>query len=120
MKFLWTTIQVKDLEKSLDFYQTIVGLNVERRIDYPNGKVIIFLGKGETQVELVYSKDEKVEIGHSISLGFQVESLNEMMDFVVKNGVSIYEGPIEPNTFIKFFYVLDPNGLKIQFAQRSS
>ena len=33
MKFCWTTIDVRDLEESLNFYENIVGLKVDNRID---------------------------------------------------------------------------------------
>ncbi len=31
MKFCWATINVKNMEESLNFYQEIVGLTVDRR-----------------------------------------------------------------------------------------
>ena len=39
------------------------------------------------------------------------------LDFIKEKGLSVYEGPFQPNPTIKFFYVLDPNGLKIQFVE---
>ena len=32
MKFCWVTINVRDLEKSLHFYQEIIGLNIHKRM----------------------------------------------------------------------------------------
>jgi lactoylglutathione lyase len=120
MKFLWTTLHVAKLEESVWFYTEIVGLAETRRMEYPDGKAIIFLGKGETQVELVYTPSEEVAMGESISLGFQVESVDDMIVLLEKNDIPVYSGPFEPTPFIKFFYVLDPNGLKVQFAQRKN
>ena len=31
MKFCWVTINVKDMEKSLHFYQEVIGLNINRK-----------------------------------------------------------------------------------------
>lgn len=117
MKFCWSTIHVNDLEESLEFYQEIVGLKQQRRFEAgPNE--IAFLGEGETKVELVSSdEDEEVSIGQDISLGFEVESLEDKIEFVKKNGIAIHSGPIQPNPNIKFFFVQDPNGLKIQFVE---
>lgn len=117
MKFCWTTIMVKNMEESLKFYQEIVGLSLNRRVSAGPGMEISFLGKGETQVELVCKENVDVELGHDISLGFQVKSVDEMIRFVKKNDISIHSGPFEPNAHVKFFYVQDPNGLKIQFVE---
>jgi len=48
-----------------------------------------------------------------------VESVDEMIDFVKEKGIELYDGPFQPNPDTKFFYVLDPNGLKIQFVEMS-
>lgn len=118
MKFCWTTIMVTDMEKSLSFYQEIVGLPVVRRVNAWPAADIAFLGEGETKVELICNKGTNtVNLGQDISLGFEVESLDDMLAFVKEKGVKIHSGPFQPNPRIKFFYVTDPDGLKIQFAQ---
>ena len=60
MKFCWATIMVKDMEESLKFYQEIVGLKVDRRFEAGPGVEIVFLGNGETKVELIC--DEKIKM----------------------------------------------------------
>lgn len=117
MKFSWCTIKVKDLEESLKFYQEIVGLNVDHRFKAgPNE--IAFLGNGETKVELIHDATaDKVNIGEDISLGFEVESVDKMMGFLKEKGIPIHSGPIQPSPQVRFFFVLDPNGLRIQFVE---
>lgn len=118
MKFCWTTIIVKNMEESLKFYQEIVGLPLDRRYRARPGTEIAFLGDGETKIELIcYESVPNVIIGQDISLGFEVKSLDEMMEYVKARGIAIHSGPIEPNPHIKFFFILDPNGLKIQFVE---
>lgn len=117
-KFLWATITVKDLEESLKFYQEIVGLTLDRRYQARPGVEIAFLGSGETKVELI--KDDSIEdvnIGEHISLGFEVDSVDDMMEFVKEKDIPIHSGPFQPNPSIKFFYIKDPNGLNIQFFE---
>ncbi len=119
MRFNWTTIMVKDMEESLKFYQEIVGLPIDRRFKSGDAVEIVFLGDGETKVELIDNKELKeVKIGQDISLGFETDSLEKMMSFVKEKGVEIHSGPFQPNPHTKFFYVLDPNGLKIQFVEQ--
>ena len=118
MKFCWTTIMVKNLDVSLKFYKEVVGLDVIRRFNAGPGIEIAFLGDGETKVELVCNKVSKaVSFGQNISLGFEVNSVDEVMALVKEKGIDIQSGPFQPNSHTKFFYALDPNGLKIQFVE---
>ncbi len=118
MKFNWCTIQVIDMEKSINFYQDIVGLTIDRRVQAGPDTEITFLGDGETKIELIHNKTrQEVNIGNDISLGFEVKSIDEMTEFLKEKNLPIHSGPFQPNPHIKFIYVLDPNGLKIQFAE---
>ncbi|MFA5524902.1 MAG: VOC family protein [Tissierellales bacterium] len=118
MKFCWCTISVKNMEESLKFYKEIVGLKESRRFQAGPGSEIVFLGEGETQIELIHNENkEEVNIGLDISLGFEVDSLDEMMKFAKEKGLDIHSGPFQPNPHTKFFFVLDPNGLRIQFIE---
>lgn len=118
MKFCWTTIRVKNMEESLKFYQEVVGLTLDRRFSAGPGAEIAFLGDGETKVELMSNgASGEVDIGQDISLGFEVNSLDEMIAFAKSKGIAIHSGPFQPNPHVKFFFVKDPNGLKIQFAE---
>lgn len=116
--FCWTTLNVKDLQESLDFYENIVGLKVDRRLDMGPNNAIVFLGQGETKLELIYDSENKdIEIGKNISIGFEVESVDEKIEFIKDKGIEIYSGPFSPASTTKFFFVLDPNGLKVQFVE---
>ena len=118
MKFCWSTLMVKNLEESLKFYTEIVGLSVGRRFNAGPEKEIVFLGDGETKIELICDGTSKeVSFGQDISLGFEVNSVDEMMAFVKAKGIDIQDGPFQPNPHTKFFYILDPNGLRIQFVE---
>jgi lactoylglutathione lyase len=118
MKFCWSTITVKNLNESLKFYNEVLGLNVNRRFNAGPGLEIAFLGDGETKIELVCNEGLKeVSFGQNISLGFEVNSVDEMMTFVKEKGIDIESGPFSPNPHTKFFYILDPNGLKIQLVE---
>ena len=118
MKFCWVTINVRDLEKSLHFYQEIIGLDLNRRMKPNPDMEIIFLGSGETQVELIYNKKaDDITVGKDISLGFIVDSIERMSEILKKKNIPIHSGPFQPNPSIKFLYILDPNGIKIQLVE---
>lgn len=117
MKMNWVTLTVNNLDDSLAFYKDIIGLQERRRM-MEEGAEIAFLGDGETKLELVCDPNNQCsEQKDDISLGFSVNSLFEMLEFMNEKGVPIHSGPFQPNNRIKFFYVLDPDGLKIQFSE---
>lgn len=118
MKFCWCTITVHNMEESLKFYQEIVGLTIHRRLSAGPSGEIVFLGDGETKLELVdHGSNESVNIGNDISLGFEVSSANEKIQFLKEKGLELESGPFEPNPHVKFFFVKDPNGVRIQFVE---
>jgi len=118
MNFCWCTVNVKDMDESIRFYTDIVGLPVEKRYSAAEGVELAFLGDSQTKVELICNKHVK-EVGakEGISLGFEVVSVEEMMADVKRKGLEIDSGPFQPNPHIRFFYIKDPDGLKIQFVE---
>ena len=119
MKFIWTTIGVTDMARSLAFYRDIVGLPVAEVMKPGPGLEITFLGSGETRVELIRSADARqASFAANISLGFEVGSLDQTMAFLREKGVEVLAGPFQPAPHIRFLYVLDPDGLRIQFVER--
>ena len=120
MKFLWTAIDVKDLNESVAFYEDLVGLKALRRFPAGPTTEIAMMGNGvdgETLVELIYDST-RGDVGYTehISIGFAVESIADMLDVVKGSGIPVHSGPIEtPRS--KFFYVKDPNGVMVQFFQ---
>ncbi len=118
MKFCWTTITVQDMKRSLDFYQKVLGLRLIQTMQPNPSMEISFLGEGDTQVELIWSADHKAPaFGPDISLGFEVDSLEQVTAFLETKGISLHSGPVQPNPFIRFAYILDPDGLKIQLVE---
>lgn len=118
MKLLWITLKVSNMEKSLNFYQNIVGLSIDKRFSPGPGMEIVFLREGETAVELICSKENDASsYGNDISMGFEVESLDKFSEFLTENNISIKSGPFQPNPHVKFLYVEDPDGMKIQFVE---
>ena len=118
MKFCWTTIAVKDMESSLCFYRDIVGLVPARRMKPSPEQEIAFLGTGGTQVELIWNgKKGPIQAGQDISMGFEAASLDTLMETFRKEGITLHSGPFQPNPGIKFLYILDPDGHKLQFVE---
>ena len=118
MKFLWTTIEVLDVDESVRFYQEIVGLSVEHRIA-GEATDIAFMGDGETKIELISHKGVVPQaVGALISIGFEVDDLDAKIAFLQERGIPITAGPFSPNPRIRFCYVEDPNGVRLQFVEQ--
>ena len=64
MRILHSMIRVNDLEESIKFYTEVLGMNLLREKEYPEGKFsLAFLGYGneteDTVIELTYNWDTK-------------------------------------------------------------
>ncbi len=118
MKFCWTTLTVADLDASLAFYTEVVGLSVDRRMKPSPEMELAFLGSGETKLELIRDTRAPASgMGGAISIGFEVESLDAMVEKLKAKGVAVHSGPFQPNPHIRYLFVLDPNGLKVQLVE---
>ena len=118
MKFSWCTITVNNMEESLNFYQEIVGLPMHQRFSPRPDMDISFLGNGETKIELLCDKKyTNQKRGEGVSLGFEVLSAEKAVDILKKKGIETETKIIQPKPDIKFFFVRDPDGYRIQFVE---
>ena len=119
MKSVWTTMHVKDLEKSIAFYEEAVGLTVENRFPAGPGAEIAFMkSEGtDTKVELLCRADFKGrQEDVALSLGFETENLDEKRAELQAKGYAVSD-VIRPNPNTRFFFVKDPDGIDIQFVE---
>lgn len=121
MKFLWTTIHVKDMDESIAFYSNMLGLQLIKRFPAGPGMEIAFMGNnidGETLIELINDSSVKeIDFGDMISVGFSVESVESMLEKIKSYNIPVHSGPMNTPT-ATFFIVKDPNGLSVQFFQQ--
>lgn len=119
MKFCWVTLTVADIDRSLDFYQKVLGLTVTRAFESAPGRRIRFLESGTgTQVELIQDP-QTIAPQHTkdISLGFGVANLDEFIQSLSDRGHSLHSGPFQPHPSTRFAYLLDPDGVRIQLVE---
>ena len=127
MRILHTMLRVGDLQRSLEFYTSVLGMRVLRKKDYPDGRfTLAFVGYGdesETAVlELTHNWDTKAyEIGTGYGhVAVEVDDAYKACEEVKKLGgkVTREAGPMKHGTTVIAF-VEDPDGYKIEFIQRS-
>ena len=115
MRFNYVTITVKDMDASIRFYQDVIKLPLNRRFMSGSGAEIAFLGNGDTELELITGKvNDKLGVG--VSLGFEVESLEDTIALLREKGYETDGVIISPAPDVSFFYGKDPDGYSIQFA----
>lgn len=118
MQYCWCTIQVRDLEKSLKFYQNVIDLRLNRRFTSPDGSMIAFLSDGgSADVELIYNEKSVKYEGNGISIGFKVPDLEAALAAIRAKGIEIQKGPFKVGGGTQFFYIKDPDGVDVQIVQ---
>jgi catechol 2,3-dioxygenase-like lactoylglutathione lyase family enzyme len=102
------------LEKSLAFYQGVLGLPVTRRVPGERGPV--FLGEsGEPNIELIGGAESPAFSGFAI--GFAVDSLEDATKKMLAAGFPKVRGPVSPNPRVAFSFFSDPDGVEIQLVE---
>lgn len=122
MRFLHTMLRVVDLERSIIFYTTILGMTLLRKKDYPNGKfTLAFLGYGDESENTVLELTHNWEASHydlgegygHIAIG--VDDVYVACERIRQSGGAIVREPgpmLHGKTILAF--VEDPDGYKIE------
>jgi lactoylglutathione lyase len=126
-RMLHTMIRVFDLEKSLDFYSRLLGMQVIRKREVPEGRYsLAFVGYGpeesSTVIELTHNWDQKepYALGSAFGhLAIGVADVYATCEKLGKAGVKITRpaGPVKFGTTVIAF-IEDPDGYKIELIQR--
>lgn len=124
MKFLHTSITVKDLDESIDFYTKHLGLKLLRRREIPeNNAEVAFLADEahSAEIELTYwrGKERYVEGDQLDHLAFEVDDLDAVIKRVREEGVEVAK---EPYTLKggsrRLAFIKDPNGIWIELIEK--
>ena len=118
--YLHTMVRVKDLEKSMAFYE-LLGLKETRRIENDNGRfTLVFMtppGQENAHVELTYNWDgddglpsDSRHFGH---LAYSVDNIYEMCEHLQNNGVVINRPPRDGH----MAFVRSPDNVSIELLQ---
>lgn len=127
MRILHTMIRVGDLERSIDFYTTVMGMRLLRRQDYPEGRfTLAFVGYQDEAdgavLELTHNWDTNAyELGNGyghIALAVP-DAAQACEDVRTRGGKVVREaGPMKHGTTVIAF-VEDPDGYKIELIERA-
>ncbi|MEN9759320.1 MAG: lactoylglutathione lyase [Pseudomonadota bacterium] len=129
MTLLHTMIRVGDLQRSIDFYTKVMGMNLIRTTDRPDQKyTTAFLGFGQgnadghAEIELTYNYGVATyEMGSAYGhIAIAVPDAAQACDRIRKAGGNVTReaGPVKGGTTVIAF-VQDPDGYKIELIERS-
>ena len=123
IKYLHTMVRVKDIDASLKFFCTLLGLEEVRRKEYELGKfTLIFLAPPEqpdAMIELTYNWDssEVFEEGRNFGhLAFEVDDIYKTCQNLIDNGVSINRPPRDG----RMAFVLSPDNISVELLQKGN
>ena len=126
MRILHTMIRVGDLDRSIQFYTEVLGMQVLRRKDYPEGKfTLAFVGygpeAGHTVIELTYNWDtDRYDLGNGFGhIALAVDDAAAACEEIRQRGGRVVReaGPMKHGTSVIAF-VEDPDGYKIELIER--
>ncbi|MEI2813733.1 MAG: lactoylglutathione lyase [Burkholderiaceae bacterium] len=130
MRILHTMLRVGNLQRAIDFYTQVLGMQLLRTTERPEQKYsLAFVGYGtnpdHAEIELTYNHGvESYELGNAyghIAIGVRdvVATCNAVRERAASLGGAITRepGPVKGgNTVIAF--ITDPDGYKIELIER--
>lgn len=120
MKYLHTMVRVSNLDESLDFYCTKLGLREVRRYDYPDKRFTLVMlaapGDESAQIELTYNYDpEQLSGGRNFGhLAYEVDDIYETCRQLSEAGVTINRPPRDGH----MAFIRSPDRISIELLQK--
>lgn len=126
-RILHTMLRVKEMKQSEDFYTKLLGMNIVRKKEYPQGRfTLCFLGYGSesehTVLELTYNWNENNYVngdafGH---IALAVSDIYRTCLQLEKDGVIISRqpGPMKDDSSELIAFIQDPDGYQIELIEK--
>jgi lactoylglutathione lyase len=126
MRILHTMLRVGDLQRSIDFYTSVLGMNLLRKTENPEYKyTLAFVGYGSNpdhaELELTYNHGvDHYEMGTAYGhIAISVDDAYKACAAVKTAGGNVTReaGPVKGGKTVIAF-VSDPDGYKIELIER--
>ncbi|MEO5695949.1 MAG: lactoylglutathione lyase [Burkholderiaceae bacterium] len=127
MRFLHTMLRVGNLQRSIDFYQKVMGMTLLRQTENESQKYsLAFLGYGSNpehaELELTYNHGvDSYEHGSAYGhIAIAVPDIRAACDKIRDGGGNVTRepGPVKGGTTVIAF-ITDPDGYKVELIERT-
>lgn len=123
-KIIHSMIRVLDERKSVDFYQTALGLQIADRFVF-DGFTLVYLSSPENgvEIELTVNHDRVEPYSHGDGYGHVAIVVDDLdAEHARMDGSGIAPQPIKEffrdgALLARFFFIVDPDGYKIEVLQ---
>jgi len=91
--FVYTALRVRDLDESVKFYTSILGmeLRVRKHVKQTNGEMCVLRG-GVNRLELNHYKRQRVRNGSNLDhLAFEVDQFQALLEKLKRKHVRVHE-----------------------------
>ena len=117
-----TRYRVSDLDRTVDFYKKVLGLEEVRRNESPRGSKLVFLKAPESE-ELIeicyYPSSGDVQVQEDLThLAFEVDSLEAFGKHIESLGIQFSDGPTMKESGGGFAFIDAPEGYEIELIER--
>ncbi len=117
------SIRVRDLNSTAAYYEKMFGARILLRRNLAGGKRILFLGIGESMLELMdfgpgsepVDAREHYGVHH---IGIKTDNFEKTVRDLKAKGADFLGEPFDPTPGIHLVFLRDPNGAVIELAQR--
>jgi lactoylglutathione lyase len=122
-KLLHTRYRVNDLDRTVQFYKDVLGLEEVRRHKSPRGSELVFLKapQSEELIEITcFPGSGPVQVQPDLThLAFEVDSLKDFEQHLARAGLKFSDGPTTSSSGTSFAFIDAPEGYEIELIQKA-
>ncbi|HWA86871.1 MAG TPA: VOC family protein [Opitutus sp.] len=122
-KLLHTRMRVNDLERTVKFYEDVLGLKVARRHTSPRGAQLAFIAvpNSDEEIELCQLPNSPgVQVQPDLMhLAFEVDDLEKFAAGLKAKGCALSDGPTKTGSGSVIAFVDAPEGYEIELIQHA-
>ena len=123
-KLLHTRYRVTDLDKTIHFYEKVMGFEIAERVTSGRGSELVYFNipGGHEQIEICkYDSSGPVMVGPDLThLGFEVEDIEAFAKHAESLGYPLSDGPHKASDGFTFAFIDAPEGYEVELLQPPS
>lgn len=123
-KLIHTMIRVRELERSLKFYEAVLGMKESHRLDFPEFTLVYLRAdSGHFEIELTLNKGREDEYTHGTGYGHvavvvpDASSKRAQVEALGYAPTAVKDFKRGDELLARFFFVQDPDGYKIEVLE---